>query len=117
MEENILEKLLQEKYSIKQMIGYFIVGYNNAEDKSDCNKILNSITTSIIEIDKNKLLDMIDRKYIEGIDLFWRVNVEQMLAYAYIVFRNLFRYDKEILIEDIIEEFKQTSKLESPNNA
>ena len=55
MEENILEKLLNERYSAKQMVSYFIIGFKDTENKNEFEEIMNNVTTAIVNIDKNKL--------------------------------------------------------------
>ena len=71
MEEKILEKLLYERYSVKQMVGYFIIGFKETENKDKFEEIMNNVTTVIVNIDKNKLVDLVDVEFIEKIDLYW----------------------------------------------
>lgn len=117
MDEKIVQKLISERYSVKQMIAYFIVGYLNTEDKEEFKNILNSISSQIIKIDKTEILKMIRVKYIEDIDIYWRLTAEQMLCYAYIVFESLMKENRKIRIQDIKNEFIVLSKLYSPSNA
>ena len=117
MEENILEKLLHERYSVKQMISYFIVGFRESTNKNKIDEIMTSITTIVVNIDKNKIVDLIDIKYIEKIDLYWNLTVEQVLSYAYIVFNILMKSNTNIELKDIISEFLIVVKLYSPDNA
>lgn len=117
MEENILERLLHERYSVKQMVSYFIIGFENTENKDKFDEIMNNITTIVVNIDKNKLVDLVDIELIEKIDLYWNLNVEQILSYAYIVFKNLIKANRIIEIKDISNEFIVVAKLYSPENA
>ncbi len=117
MEENIIDKLVNERYSIKQMIGYFIIGYNNTKDKENFNKILENIITTIIKVNKNKILDKIDVKLIENIEIYWNLTIEQVLCYGYIVFEYLMNSTQRISIKDIVNEFNIISKIYSPDNA
>ncbi len=117
MEENILEKLLNERYSAKQMVSYFIIGFKDTENKNEFEEIMNNVTTAIVNIDKNKLVDLVDSVFIEEIDLYWNLTVEQMLSYAYIVFNNLMRANRVIEIKDIVSQFLVVAKLYSPDNA
>ncbi len=117
MEENILEKLLHERYSVKQMVSYFIIGFENTENKDRFDEIMNNITTIVVNIDKNKLVDLVDMELIEKIDLYWNLNVEQILSYAYIVFKNFIKANRIIEIKDIVNEFIVVAKLYSPENA
>ena len=117
MDEKIVQKLISQRYSVKQMIAYFIFGYLNTEDKEEFKNILNSISSQIIKIDKTEILKMIRVKYIEDIDIYWRLTAEQMLCYAYIVFESLMKENRKIRIHDIKNEFIVLSKLYSPSNA
>lgn len=117
MEENIIDKLVNERYSIKQMIGYFIIGYNDTTDKENFNKILENIITTIIKVNKNKILDKIDVKLIENIEIYWNLTIEQVLCYGYIVFEYLMNSTQKISIKDIVNEFNIISKIYSPDNA
>ena len=117
MEENILEKLLNERYSAKQMVSYFIIGFKDTENKNEFEEIMNNVTTAIVNIDKNKLVDLVDSVFIEEIDLYWNLTVEQMLSYAYIFFNNLMRANRVIEIKDIVSQFLVVAKLYSPDNA
>lgn len=117
MNDKIIEKLLNERYSVKQMIAYFIVGYLKAEDKEELKEVLNSISSQIIKINKTEILKMISVKYIEDIDVYWRLSAEQMLCYAYIVFGNLMKANQKIQIQDIKNEFIALAKIYSPSNA
>lgn len=117
MNENMIEKLLTQRYSVKQMIGYFILGYENTNNKDNFSEILNNITSTLIKIDKKRLVDMIDSKFIESIDLYWSLNAEQVLCYAYLVFKYLIKSKRHIEIQNIISEFMTVSKIYSPDNA
>lgn len=117
MEENILEKLLHERYSVKQMVGYFIIGFKETKNKDKFEEIMTSITTIVVNIDKNKIVDLIDIKFIEMIDLYWNLTVEQVLSYAYIVFNILMKSNTNIELKDIVNEFLIVVKLYSPDNA
>ena len=117
MNDKIIEKLLNERYSVKQMIAYFIVGYLNTKDKEELKEVLNSISSQIIKINKTEILKMISVKYIEDIDIYWRLSAEQMLCYAYIVFENLMKANQKIQVQDIKNEFIALAKLYSPSNA
>ncbi len=117
MEENIIDKLVNERYSVKQMIGYFIIGYNDTTDKENFNKILENIITTIIKVNKNKILDKIDVKLIENIEIYWNLTIEQVLCYGYIVFEYLMNSTQKISIKDIVNEFNIISKIYSPDNA
>lgn len=117
MKDNILEKLLHERYSIKQMIGYFIVGFKETINKNNFDEIMNSITESVVNIEKKELVDLVDISFIENIDLYWNLTIEQILSYAYIVFEELMKSNKIIELKDIISEFLVIAKLYSPDNA
>lgn len=117
MEENIIEKLLHERYSVKQMISYFIIGFKDTENKDKFDEIMNNVTTIIVNIDKNKLVDLVDIEFIEKIDLYWNLNIEQILSYSYIVFKNLMKSNRTIELKDIVSEFLVVAKLYSPDNA
>lgn len=117
MEEKILEKLLHERYSVKQMIGYFIIGFKETENKDKFEEIINNVTTVVVNIDKNKLVDLVNTEVIEKVDLYWNLTVEQMLSYAYIVFTNLMKFNRNIELKDITSEFLVVAKLYSPDNA
>lgn len=117
MEEKILEKLLHERYSVKQMIGYFIIGFKETENKDKFEEIINNVTTVVVNIDKNKLVDLVNAEVIEKIDLYWNLTVEQMLSYSYIVFTNLMKFNRNIELKDIASEFLVVAKLYSPDNA
>lgn len=117
MEEKILKKLLHERYSVKQMVGYFIIGFKETENKDKFEEIMNNVTTIIVNIDKNKLVDLVDIEFIEKIDLYWSLNIEQILSYAYIVFKNLMKSNRTIELKDIVSEFLVVAKLYSPDNA
>ncbi len=117
MEEKILEKLLHERYSVKQMVGYFIMGFKETEKKDKFEEIMNNVTTVVVNIDKNKLVDLVDVEFIEKIDLYWSLNIEQILSYAYIVFKNLMKSNRTIELQDIVSEFLVVAKLYSPDNA
>ena len=66
---------------------------------------------------KNKLVDLVDVEFIEKIDLYWSLNIEQILSYAYIVFKNLMKSNRTIELKDIVSEFLVVAKLYSPDNA
>lgn len=117
MNDKIIEKLVNERYSVKQMIAYFIVGYLNAKNKGEFKEILNSILSQIINVNKTEILKMISAKHIVDIDICWKLNAEQMLCYAYIIFENLMKANQKIQIQDIKNEFIVLAKIYSPSNA
>lgn len=117
MNDKIIEKLVNERYSVKQMIAYFIVGYLNTKGKKEFKEILNSILFQIINVNKTEILKIISVKNIADIDIYWSLTAEQMLCYAYIVFENLMKGNQKIQIQDIKNEFIVLAKLYSPSNA
>ena len=117
MKKKEIEKLLNKQYSVKQMIAYFIVGFENASDKQDMKGILNSIAETIVKVENTKVLDMIDIQTISKVDYYWNLNVEQVLSYGYLIFERLLKAKQIINVEDIMKEFLVIVKLYSADNA
>lgn len=117
MEEKNLEKLFNKKYSVKQMVSYFIITYQNTENKLNFNEIMNNLIMKMIKVEEKKVLDMVDIKIIFDIDVYWKVTTNQIISYAYIIFNNLISNKPKNTITDIIKEFKSVYKIYSPSNA
>lgn len=117
MKKKEVEKLLDKRYSVKQMIAYFIVGFENVVDKEDMKGILNSIADTIVKVENTKILEMIDIQLVAVVDYYWNLNVEQVLSYGYLIFETLLKAKQIIRIEDIVKEFLVIVKLYSADNA
>lgn len=109
-----INKLMNKKYTVKQAVAYFIESYVNVEEKLNFKKIMNKLILTLIQIDEKGIVETIK---VPEIDYYWTITVEQLISYAYIIFEKLTNTKRKIDIRDIIEEFKSTIKLYSPNNA
>jgi hypothetical protein len=118
MNKEDIEKLAEEKYSIKEVVAYFLVGYKNAKDKKNFYEIIKSIIQCMIDIKPTKILEMIeDIELIADVILFWSINAEQMISYAYLLFKPLSHQNRKLKDEDIVSQFEVLTKLFSPDNA
>lgn len=116
MKKSEIEKLLDKKYSVKQAIAYFLIGFSDSENKLEMKDILSSIVDKFVKIDNTKVLEMINKEFIVSIDYGWTLNIEQALCYCYLIFEALTKSKQTIKSEDIVNEFLVMAKLYSPDN-
>lgn len=116
MKKSEIEKLLDKKYSVKQAIAYFLIGFSDSENKLEMKDILSSIVDKFVKIDNTKVLEMINKEFIVSIDYGWTLNIEQALCYCYLIFEVLTKSKQSIKSEDIVNEFLVMAKLYSPDN-
>ena len=116
MKKSEIEKLLYKKYSVKQTIAYFLIGFADSNDKLEMKDILSSIADKFVKIDNTKVLEKINNELIVGIDYGWTLNIEQALCYCYLIFEVLTKSKQQIKAEDIVNEFLIMAKLYSPDN-
>ena len=116
MKKSEIEKLLDKKYSVKQAIAYFLIGFADSENKEEMKSVLSSIADKFVKIDNTKVLEMINNKLVESIDYGWSLNIEQALCYCYLIFEVLTKTKQAIKPEDIVNEFLIMAKLYSPDN-
>ena len=112
-----IREIITRKIFCKTNDRLFIIGFKETENKDKFEEIINNVTTVVVNIDKNKLVDLVNTEVIEKVDLYWNLTVEQMLSYAYIVFTNLMKFNRNIELKDITSEFLVVAKLYSPDNA
>lgn len=112
-----LEKIFNENYSVKQMISYFIITYENTEDKLNFNDLMHNLIINLIKTDKKDVFNIIDTNNIHDIDLYWKLTTKQLISYGYIIFSDFIMCNQRREAIEIIKDFNTIYKLYSPSNA
>lgn len=120
MEFKDLEKIKNNKYSVKGAFAYYILGFYSCK-KENVDDIIVSILEKLIEIKKeNIVLSKIDSSLLDEIKNYWSLSIEQLISYACIIFNNLMFTKtkiKDIKEKDILDEFIYVMRIYSPDNA
>lgn len=113
-----IDKIENKRYSVKQAISYYIVAFRNTEKKTRFKSIMSELLIDLLEIpQQDKILEKISPNILEQIKVYWSLDIDQVVSYAYIVFYNLTYTRQEFTEKDIVSECKYVMQLYSPNNA
>lgn len=113
-----INKIENKRYSVKQAISYYIVSYRSSDKKTDFRNIMSELLIKLLEIpEQDEVLDRVSIDTLEKIKLYWSLNLDQLVSYAYIVFHNLTFTNQEFTENDIVSESIYVMQLYSPNNA
>ena len=113
-----INTLENKKYSVKQAISYYIISYRNAEKKTDFKSIMSELLMTMLEIpEQNEVLKQVNPTVLEKINMYWSLDINQVVSYAYIIFRDLTLTNQTVSERIIVSECEYVMRLYSPNNA
>ena len=113
MKSNIKNK----KYTIKEAVSYYILGYKRYEQNTEKNG-LKDILKDIVEvaqknIDKEEIIG-VDIELLNRINFDWLLFSNDFIAYATCIFYNLINREMQITDEKIVKEFLRELQLHHP---
>lgn len=112
-----LKKIENKRYSVKQALAYYIVSFNNSEEK-DFESLMKKLIEVLLDMpNENKVLEQINSELLVEIKNYWTLTLDQLTAYGCIVFHNLAFKNQQFSEKDILQEFIYTMRLHSPSNA
>ena len=111
------EKINCKKYSVKEAFAYYVMGFRNVKNEN-YKSVFMEVIENIHNIpNKNEALEQIKDIDISAIENNWNLSLQQVVAYAYIIFDSLIKSYKKFSEHDILWQFECAMKLYSPNNA
>ena len=102
-------------YSPKEALAFFIVSGSN-ENENNIDVLLEKLEQVINSNDK-KILEKVNVSELEKIINYWRLSLNQIKAYAFIIFKNLIFENKRFSQTSITDMFTYVMRLYSPDNA
>jgi len=104
MKKNIRNR----KYSIKEAVSYYILGYRKFEQNKKDNE-LGDILKDILEVANenadNSEIQEVNTKLLKDINFKWVLSADDFIAYATCIFYILLNRKIQITDENIVEEF------------
>lgn len=107
----MLKSIYNKKFTIQELISYYIVGYRRYFKKIDDTKenkvryILKNILDVAMELDN--ATEFVENSLLSKIDNNWNFNSDDLMAYACELFYNLVYGEKQITDEIIVNELKR----------
>ncbi len=109
------QKIKNQRYTPKEVLGFLVVSAENVVDKN-LETLINSFENEILKDNKN-ILEKLSEESLRKITNYWSISTNQAMAYAYIVFHTIMFEEKEFSEENIVDMFVYTMRLYSPSNA
>lgn len=110
-------KIANQRYSVKEAFAYFIAGFRTIKD-GDYRDVLIEVVQKLIDIpNKSVVLEQLNGYGLNKIKNSWSLELEQVMAYAFIVFDILVKTGQKFCENDILSMFICMMRLYSPTNA
>ncbi|MBR3255502.1 MAG: hypothetical protein IKF97_04730 [Clostridia bacterium] len=109
-----------KSFKIKELIAYCIIGYRRYYPKKNETKedklryIVKNVLDVSIEVDNAP--DLVKKELLESIDINWRFNTDDLLAYATNTFYMLIANETNITEQKIVERLKKELKDNHPRD-
>ena len=110
-------KIINQRYSVKEAFAYFIAGFRNIKDGNYREVFIEVVQKLIDTPKKDEILEQLNGFGLNRIKNSWNLDLEQVMAYAFIVFEILVGTGQNFCEDDILLMFIFIMRLYSPNNA
>ena len=114
--KNLYKQISSSKYTTKQAITYFILGYYNTK-KINTEQIMKSIIKKIITIKPQEVLTKYYCQYLHIYGSEWSLTLNQLLSYSYIVCEEILKTNDKLESFEIICIFNKYLKDFTPKQA
>ena len=109
-----------KSFKIKELIAYCIIGYRRYYPKKNETKEdkLRYIVKNVLDVSNEveNATDLINKELLESIDINWRFNTDDLLAYATNTFYMLIANETNITEQKIVERLKKELKDNHPRD-
>ncbi|MBR0491203.1 MAG: hypothetical protein IJJ82_04050 [Clostridia bacterium] len=109
-----------KSFKIKELIAYCIIGYRRYYPKKNETKEdkLRYIVKNVLDVSNEveNATDLINKELLESIDINWRFNTDDLLAYAINTFYMLIANGTNITEQRIVERLKKELKDNHPRD-
>lgn len=120
MKQNIekeKERLMNKKFTIKEMLSYFYVSYKKCKNKMNIADILATLTVELMDTEETEIVELVDKTTFNNVDLQWTLFTNEVYAYAFVMFDSCIMYKQEMNLEKLGEIFLDVARVYSPSNA
>ena len=111
---------INNDFKIKELIAYCIIGYKRYFPKPNDTKEdkLRYIVKHILDVSNEieNATEIVDKELLESIDINWRFNADDLLAYATNTFYMLIASNTNITDKKIVERLKKEFKDNHPRD-
>ncbi|MBP3832180.1 MAG: hypothetical protein ILA02_07410 [Clostridia bacterium] len=109
-----------KSFKIKELIAYCIIGYRRYYPKKNETKEdkLRYIVKNVLDVSNEveNAPELINKELLESIDINWRFNTDDLLAYATNTFYMLIANETNITEQKIVERLKKELKNNHPRD-
>ena len=117
IENEDFNKIENQRYSVKEAFAYFIIGFRNVRNENYRNVFIEVVQKLIDTPNKDEALEQLNGFGLRRIKNNWNLSLEQVMAYAFIVFDILIKTEQRFCENDILMMFICIMRLYSPDNA
>lgn len=114
--KNLYKQISNCKYTTKQAVTYFLLGYYNAK-KINTDSILKSIIKQVTAIESQEVLKKYYCQYLNIYGNEWSLTSNQLLSYSYIVCEEIIKTNNKLEGFEIICIFNKYLKNFTPKQA
>lgn len=114
--KNLYKQISNCKYSTKQAITYFLLGYYKSKG-NNIDVIIKNIVKQLITIDSKNVMKNYYCRYLNIYGNEWSLTVNQLLSYSYIVCEEISKSNNKLGSFEIIYFFNNYLKIFIPKQA
>ena len=114
--KNLYKQISSSKYTTKQAITYFLLGYYNTK-RINTDSIIKSIVKQIATIEPQEVLKKYYSQYLTIYGNEWSLTLNQLLSYSYIVCEEILKTNDKLESFEIICIFNKYLKYFTPKQA
>ena len=114
--KNLYKQIRNCKYTTKQAITYFLLGYYNTK-RINTDSIIKSIVKQIATIEPQEVLTKYYCQYLHIYGSEWSLTLNQLLSYSYIVCEEILKTNDKLESFEIICIFNKYLKDFTPKQA
>lgn len=114
--KNLYKQISNCKYTTKQAITYFLLGYYNTQ-RINTDSIIKSIVKQIATIEPQEVLKKYYCQYLHIYGSEWSLTLNQLLSYSYIVCEEILKTNDKLESFEIICIFNKYLKDFTPEQA
>lgn len=117
MELKIFQEIMQNRYSPKEALGYYVSILNEITERMSISEIIIILQKRLLTISRSNAKEELTLKSLEKIRNYWNLSIEQVVDYGYILF-NYLKFESKMFTQDTLTDtFIYVMKLYSPDNA
>lgn len=112
-----LNTIKNKRYSIKEIVAYFIVSYKEVKNKNNSKDVLEKLVNILLTTNKTGVMEQVNTKVFEPFHkIGWGLCPTEVFIYALIIFTNYTFKEKNVTDESISKDLEDLIKLNTTLN-